>query len=232
MMKEVLMFVKRGLIPGMVAGLLILLSACSGGGGGGGSAPSPAPSQPTTPPPSTGTPAPAPTPEPDYILDSFFPNKTFTGMRSSIHTAVEGPALERPMLDCTILVTEQTLCSFNDLPLLGMTHSDPTIDDIMARVLVSHDWMAVRFREVLQEMPPEVRLITRGITAIVISHDIRPSFYWQGTGAIYLDPSRLWLSQAEFDTIDTTPDFRADLGNVFQFTMPGRYVTPEEVDVR
>ena len=68
--------------------------------------------------------------------------------------------------------------------------------------------MAVRMREVLTQMPPELLLIMRGVTAIVISYDIRPSFYWQGTGAIYIDPERLWLTTAEQSTIDQTPDYR------------------------
>jgi hypothetical protein len=136
------------------------------------------------------------------------------------------------MIDCTVLVAEASLCSFNQLPLLGMTTSAPTIDQIMDRVLVSHDWMAVRMREVLTLMPPEVLLIMRGMTAIVISYDIRPSFYWQGSGAIYIDPNRLWLTAAEELTVDVAPDFRQDLGNVFGFLIPARYVVIDDVDLR
>jgi len=75
-------------------------------------------------------------------------------------------------------------------------------------------------------------LIMRGVTAIVISYDIRPSFYWQGTGAIYIDPDRLWLTGAEELTIDAAPDFRQDLGNVFRFLVPARYVVADDVDLR
>jgi hypothetical protein len=181
-----------------------------------------------------------PTPEPrvaeppavDYILDQFFPNKTFSGMRSLIRPASTANPLAASMIDCTVLVAEASLCSFNQLPLLGMTTSAPTIDQVMDRVLVSHDWMAVRMREVLTLMPPEVLLIMRGMTAIVISYDIRPSFYWQGTGAIYIDPNRLWLTAAEELTVDAAPDFRQDLGNVFGFLIPARYVVTDDVDLR
>jgi hypothetical protein len=168
----------------------------------------------------------------NYILDEFFPNKTFSGMRSLIKPANTANPLATSMIDCTILVDEASLCSFNQLPLLGMTSSAPTIDEVMDRVLVSHDWMAVRMREVLALMPPEVLLVMRGMTAIVISYDIRPSFYWQGTGAIYIDPGRLWLTQAEELTIDTAPDFRQDLGNVFKFLIPARYVVTDDIDLR
>jgi hypothetical protein len=167
-----------------------------------------------------------------YIMDEFFPGKTFSGMRDLARPAVTANPLGSAMLGCTVLMTEASLCSFNQLPLLGMQTIDPSIDDIMARTLVSHEWMAVRLREVLERMPPELLLIMRGITAIVISYDVRPSFYWQGTGAIYLDPDRLWLTEAERLTVDPAPDYRTDLGNVFQFLMPARYVAAGEVDLR
>ena len=215
------------------------LAAC-GGGGGGGTSLSP---QVTASPVTTTTPTPTPvTPTPvtpatnpvvvNYILDQFFSNKTFTGMRSLIMPASPANPLAASMIDCAVLVTEANLCSFNQLPLLGMATSAPTIDQVMDRVLVSHDWMAVRLREVLTQMPPEVLLIMRGVTAIVISYDIRPSFYWQGTGAIYIDPDRLWLTAAEELSIDPAPDFRQDLGNVFAFLVPARYVLTDDVDLR
>lgn len=196
--------------------MLLLLAGCGGGGG------------------SSSTPAgPAPAPAPvEYILDTFFSDRDFSGMRALIAPAVADNARASQLLNCTVLVTEDNLCSFNQLPLLGMETSAPSVDEIMSRVLVSHDWMATRMREVLQRMPPELLLTTRGITAIVVSFDVRPSFYWQGTGAIYIDPDRLWLTEEEQATIDTAPDFRADFGNVLQFLMPWRYVQGGAVDIR
>ena len=218
-------------------GLLTIgcLAAC---GGGGGTSPPPqvtaSPVTTTTPIPVTPTPViPATNPVVvNYILDQFFSNKTFTGMRSLIMPASPANPLATSMIDCAVLVTETNLCSFNQLPLLGMATRAPTIDQVMDRVLVSHEWMAVRMREVLTQMPPEVLLIMRGVTAIVISYDIRPSFYWQGTGAIYIDPDRLWLTAAEELSIDPAPDFRQDLGNVFAFLVPARYVLTDDVDLR
>jgi len=67
-------------------------------------------------------------------------------------------------------------------------------------------------------------LMTRGLTAIVISYDIRPSFYYAVTGAIYLDPNGMWLTQAEKAVIDETPDYRSDFGSQLQFLLLWRYV--------
>ncbi|MDB9879557.1 hypothetical protein OAC87_03240 [Pseudomonadales bacterium] len=209
---------------GAVFALILGLCACGGGGGSGAAPrlqPSPTVVEPTTPPDTTA-----------YIMDQFFPGKNFAGLRSLARVANPGNPITNTLINCTVLVTEDNLCSFNQIPLLGMETSAPTVDQVMDRVLVSHDWMAVRMREVFNEMPPELLLIMRGITAIVISYDIRPSFYWSGSGAIYIDPDRLWLTTAEQQTIDPAPDYRADLGNVFLFTMPARYVANGDTDLR
>ena len=218
--------------------LAFSLGACGGGGSSSARVATPLPVVPDTSTSTSETAVPAAPANLDYIMDQFFPGKTFAGMRSLVRPATTANPLAAAMIDCTVLLTETVFmteaspCRFNQLSLLGMQTADPTIDDIMARTLVTHEWMAVRLREVLERMPPELLLMMRGITAIVISFDVRPSFYWQGTGAIYLDPDRLWLTEAERLTVDPAPDFRTDLGNVFQFLMPARYVAAGEVDLR
>lgn len=128
------------------------------------------------------------------------------------------------LADCTFSNTRVESCTFGDLPLLGGTTGNPTLNDVMDRVLVSHPWMATRFREVLERMHPDMLLLLRGVTAIVISSDVRPAFYWTRTGAIYLDPEFIWLTPAERATIPDTPDFRSDFGSELRFAMPWRYV--------
>ena len=103
----------------------------------------------------------------------------------------------------------------------------PTVDDIMDHVLVSHQWMGDRFKAFLETFDTEhndFKHLLRATTAIVISYDIRPSFYQSYTGAIYLDPDDLWLTPEERDTINQAPDYRASFGNDLQFEMPWRYV--------
>ncbi len=58
----------------------------------------------------------------------------------------------------------------------------------------------------------------------MISYDVRPSFYWVVTGAIYLDPNDLWLTPSQRDTINEAPDYRSNFGNDLNFVMPWRYV--------
>ena len=117
-------------------------------------------------------------------------------------------------------------CTINTLPLIGQTSSDLNHETILNRVLVSHDWMGDNFAAFLAQMDPDsdfARLL-QSVTAVVISYDVRPSFYWVVTGAIYLDPNDLWLTSSQRDTINEAPDYRSNFGNDLNFVMPWRYV--------
>lgn len=117
-------------------------------------------------------------------------------------------------------------CTINTLPLIGQTSSDLNRETILNRVLVSHDWMGDNFAAFLAQMDPDsdfARLL-QSVTAVVISYDVRPSFYWVVTGAIYLDPNDLWLTPSQRDTINEAPDYRSNFGNDLNFVMPWRYV--------
>ena len=117
-------------------------------------------------------------------------------------------------------------CQLSRLPLIAQETLTPSVEDIMNRVLVSHQWMGDRFREFLTNEDPnnDFKNLLRATTAVVISYDVRPSFYWAATGAIYLDPNDFWLTPDERDTINEAPDFRANFSNDLQFSMPFRYV--------
>ncbi|WP_394132763.1 hypothetical protein [Shewanella maritima] len=119
----------------------------------------------------------------------------------------------------------QSCPSNNGLPLIGQQTDTPSIDDIMDRVVVSHDWMAESFEHFLttQDQHGDFKRLLQSVTAVVISYDIRPSFYWVVTGAIYLDPNNLWMTQLQRDTINEAPDYRSSFGNDLQFLMPWRY---------
>lgn len=115
-------------------------------------------------------------------------------------------------------------CPLRDLPLLGQLHTNPDIEDIMDRVLVSDTWMATRMRQLLQKFPPQIRTLLKGVSAIIIDDDVRPSFYHSYTGAIYLDPRYLWLSLAEKQSICNESDYRSSFASQLQFRYFNRYV--------
>lgn len=120
----------------------------------------------------------------------------------------------------------RSTCRLNELPLIALDTTTPTVNDIMDRVVVSHKWMGQRFKEFLQnsDIHGDFKNLLRATTAIVISYDVRPSYYWAVTGAIHLDPNNLWLTPDERDTINQAPDFRASFGDTLNFVMPWRYV--------
>ncbi len=132
--------------------------------------------------------------------------------------------------DCVYNNTVVDSCSFSDLPLIGMDTMSPTIDTILDRTLVSHSWMGERFREFLTESlaAEDIIKLLRGVTAVVISYDVRPSFYWVRTGAIYLDARNFWRTPEERDTLNTIPDYRSGFGNELQFGIYWRYVKDGE----
>ena len=195
-----------------MAATILLLVAC--GGGGGSSAPAPINN--------TSPPAPASAPV-DVAPEITAPQPTLGEQTALIQTVVASPISE-PLMSCLVRVSPGA-CTFEKVPLIGMETAAPTIDDVMSRVIVSHEWMGIRFREILERMPAEILLLMRGLTGVVISYDVRPSFYTSQTGAMYLDPDRMWLTEAERAVIDSDPDFRGEFAKKLDFIMLWRYVS-------
>lgn len=136
-------------------------------------------------------------------------------------------AFAHPELECVMALDvpdESKHCSLGKLPLIGTQTSNPTKENIKNRILVSHDWMGDRFMQLLDEMPSDIRLMLRSVTAIVIADNIRPSFYTTETGAIYLDPASLWLTQEERNTISDVADYRSGFSNGLNYTGLWRYL--------
>ncbi|TQV85707.1 hypothetical protein FKG94_02370 [Exilibacterium tricleocarpae] len=142
---------------------------------------------------------------------------------ANISAFVDSSSYAGVLVGCVAAEEQSESCSLDTLPLIGLEHSDPDIDAIMARVAVSHTWMGERFAAVLAELPADILTLLKGVTAIVIDDDIRPSFYTTLTGAIYLDPANLWLTNAEKATINREEDFRSNFGNELAFRSLWRY---------
>ncbi len=129
---------------------------------------------------------------------------------------------------CVNVETMSDSCTLNELPFLAQESSTPTKEMIMQRVVVSHQWMGERFAEMLDILDDDIKILLGGVTAIVIDDDIRPSFYWSLTGAMYIDPRYLWLSREEADTITIQDDYRSDFANELAFIETSRFVIDGE----
>ena len=125
--------------------------------------------------------------------------------------------------ECVSAEVESQSCLLSDLPFIGQEFDSPTTDDIMNRVFVSHDWMGANFQTMLDYLPADIKILLKGVTAIVIDADIIPSYYSTLTGAIYLDPDYLWFSSGQKMDIPQKSDYRADFGNDLQFLTLARY---------
>lgn len=125
---------------------------------------------------------------------------------------------------CATASDQADLCTLGTLPLIGHDAPNPTVADVMDRVLVSQPWMGDRFEEVLNQLPPDILTLFKGVTAIVIDGDVNPPYYSAERAAVYLDPADLWLTNAEKATVSDVPDFRAHFGDALNFIPLWRYV--------
>ena len=115
-------------------------------------------------------------------------------------------------------------CTMERLPFLGAEFDEPTVDDVLSRVLVSHRWMGDNLRALLELLPTDVRLLARSLTGIVIATDIRPAHYRPDTGAIYLDAEFFWRTAEQRAVVSQEPDYRAAFQRKLQLLLPWRFV--------
>ena len=125
-------------------------------------------------------------------------------------------------------------CPLSRLPLIAeetLPGEIPSVDQVLDRLLVSHDWMGANFEQFLltQDRDGDFRRMFAAVTAIVIGAHLRPAVYYAATGAVYLDANDIWLDPAERDLIDEASDYRSGFGDdlrfsgLTRFTLDGNY---------
>lgn len=126
------------------------------------------------------------------------------------------------LLECAL--TEYTdPCTLQKLPYIGQLNASPTINEVMQRLLVTHDWMGVRFEKMLSDLPADMLPLFAPVTSIIIGSEVRPSAFYPSLGQVRLDPRRLWLSVDEKRTVATNDDPRSNFGSDLQFTSLFRF---------
>ncbi|MGF1739028.1 hypothetical protein [Photobacterium satsumensis] len=142
--------------------------------------------------------------------------------------AYRADSLQAPAaLNCVTLYKQQQSCKVSDIAPLGYgNNQDLTVEDIAARLVVSHGWMGDNFVAALREMPQDLLNLFRSVNAIVLSFEIRPSFYHSGTASMYIDPRYLWLSETQWQDIYQQDDYRDAYQSQFQFVAANRYLDP------
>ena len=125
--------------------------------------------------------------------------------------------------ECADITSTLSSCTLVKLPLLGLDTTTPSDQDILDRLVVSHQWMGDRFKRLLTELPADLKRMFRATTIIVIDDDIRPSYYWPVSGAIHIDAEYFWLTKSEHDTISKVEDPRYSYGSKLKWINLERY---------
>lgn len=161
----------------------------------------------------------------DSVLDADVSNAVMSARWKPARSDGE---YKKDLIPCTLAVLVVDTCNVGKFPLLGMERSNPTIDDVMDRVIVSHTWMAKRFEEFLYEAPEDLLLLFRSIATIVIDADINPSFYSPAIGSINLSGDYFWRTKKEGDSITAKEDYRDAFAGAVDFADLWRYVADNE----
>jgi hypothetical protein len=128
------------------------------------------------------------------------------------------------LVTCAQADTVLESCSLETLPLIGLESGNISIQKIMQRVVTSRQWMGDRFKQLLEIMPTEALQLFNSITMVVIDDNTRPSFYWSLTGAVYIDPAYLWLTNQEKANVTKKSDYRNDYGKDLMLVPLWRFV--------
>lgn len=140
--------------------------------------------------------------------------------------------LARCVYDNSLYYTSSSntnFCTAGTLPLLAQEAgigNVPTVEQVMGRVLVTHDFLGANFERFLQvkDTNGDFRRLLAGVTSVVIGSHVRPSFYTPATGAIYLDANNLWLTPEERDVVTEVPDYRLAYDVDLNYSSYGRTV--------
>ncbi|MGF1767013.1 hypothetical protein L4D06_06470 [Enterovibrio makurazakiensis] len=129
------------------------------------------------------------------------------------------------LVSCSKAFLDNESCSLSAIKPIGVSTSSVSLSDIESRLVVSHDWMAASFLEAMESISSQdLNNLFKSVNAIVISYDIRPSFYHSYTASMYIDPRYLWRNKEEWDSIFKQDDFRTDYGDGLRFDAFRRYV--------
>lgn len=160
----------------------------------------------------------------DHGSISALQNKSFFEKVGEVKPYNPFSSYAKKMAICVYADTSEKSCTVQSLPLLGISKEKITPQDILDRTMISHDFLGVAFKEVLNKMNPEMLQMFGSVNAVVISDKINPSFYWTKPGAIYLSGSYFWKNAEEYDLLHQVKDYRQDFGNAFQFIFDSDYI--------
>ncbi len=126
--------------------------------------------------------------------------------------------------DCVYSNYYLSSCSLSKLPLIGMSTNKITVNDILDRTIISHEYLGSAFKQALMRMDPEILRMFGSVNSIVISDKINPSFYSGSSGAIYLDADYFWSKVDEFEISNQPKGAEVDYVTSLQFGEASDYI--------
>ncbi|HAH03659.1 hypothetical protein AB6D20_004370 [Vibrio splendidus] len=152
------------------------------------------------------------------------PNVNGTPSLASVST-YQTSSMSKDIEECSKAFLVNSSCDLSVIKPLGVNQVNVTIEQIQERLVVSHQWMADSFIEALKEINDQDLLnLFKPLNSIVISYDIRPSFYTTSTASMYIDPKYVWRNKSEWDSIHKQEDYRNGFQTEFKFDKAQRYV--------
>lgn len=155
-------------------------------------------------------------------------NQQFFNKVGSVYPYNSKSNYSKQIQKCIYAREKENSCTFSELPLIGMEKKEITIDLILNRTLISHDYLGFTFKEILKRMPQETLQLFGAVNAIVISDKINPSFYTSSTGAIYLSGRYFWTNQEEKMQMTTVKDYRSGFSSALSFADYNGYIKNKE----
>ncbi|EOB6680294.1 hypothetical protein [Vibrio vulnificus] len=134
--------------------------------------------------------------------------------------------LSTTAIECAKIYKQNLSCSLEKIRPIGANRADDiTLDEIQSRLLVSHQWMAESFIAALKAIDDQDLLnLFKPLNTIVLSYDIRPSFYHSRTASMYIDARYLWRDYSDWRTIHQQDDYRKEFAREFTYENASRYV--------
>ena len=160
----------------------------------------------------------------DHGTASALKNKSFFDKVGQVKPYNVNSKYAEAMNICVYADTEEKSCLVSRLPLLGISKDKITVNDILDRTMISHDFLGITFKQALLKMNPEILQMFGSVNSIIISDKITPSFYHNLSGSIYLSASYFWKNDEEFKISTTVRDIRRDYGTTLQFGKESGYI--------
>ena len=181
----------RQVLPGIVC--TVLITACGGGSGGGSAAG-----------------------DPEVFVQAVPASEQRIIPTTEARAYRPSSPYASVLKECALADTDN-ICTLAELPYIGQAGGSLSVESVMERVVVTHDWMGLRFEQLLRRMPSDIVELFAPVTAIMIGSEIRPSRFSSFRGRINIDPRYFWMSVEEKRTISVAPDFRTEFGPDLKF---------------